>query len=232
VNVTTNTANKLLHNHFLQIIVFYFCFEFLKGMRLDTFAAATGEGQLTAGDLSAGIGGSGLVQFLGDAKMLQVQYTAATAANVVDMGFGVAVKPFYAFHSAEAGNEPLLFEPRKIPVHRTQGKVGNLRLKLGVNPFCRGMLGGLAQAGQDGVAFAELFFCAFHSVSSCLSVFAYGLSIAQEILFVNRNYSHLEKFFRTDFQKIKNRGRQALKSVLYYTEIFLFLLSQIRRFFL
>jgi hypothetical protein len=55
------------------------------------------------------------------------------------MGFYVAVKPFLAVDHPKGNHEAFLLKKVDIPVHRTQGKVGDHWFKLLIHPLGPGM---------------------------------------------------------------------------------------------
>ena len=99
-----------------------------------TFPADPGECELAALNLTAGVFFCRRTQARQIGHPAQVLNTSALGADEVDMGVGVPVKALHAFDRSHADDQPLLLKQSQVPVHRAQGKIGDLGLQLGVYP--------------------------------------------------------------------------------------------------
>ena len=86
------------------------------------------------------LGSRGGEQFFWDRDLGKIQNGMTFVTDEVDMGFGVAVEPFYAFHSSHADDHALLFEEGQIPIDRGQRDVRMFLPEHFMNHLCRGML--------------------------------------------------------------------------------------------
>ena len=78
-----------------------------------TVAAQTGEGQLAAFDMAAGAGSA---ELRGNRDLMHVHDCIAAGADEMHMGLGVGIETLRAVYRGNAGDLPLLFEKRQIPV--------------------------------------------------------------------------------------------------------------------
>ena len=99
------------------------------------FTAQAGEAQTAGFCAAAGVPvGIGADAF-GNDHSRQVVHLVTAAADEVDMGFGICVKPFHTVDGADADHQSLLLEKSQIPVDRAQGDVRVFGFQLSVNPF-------------------------------------------------------------------------------------------------
>lgn len=133
-----------------------------KGLLALTAAAKTCKGQLAALDLAAGAFFSVAAQGVRHFDLRQINDGVTIAADEMDMGLCVGVKPLDAPDGGNALDDALGLEPGQIPVHRSQGNVRMLLVQHFVDHF-RGRMGiRTLQAGQNGVALFELLGLNFH----------------------------------------------------------------------
>ena len=170
----------------------------LKIFFVNTAAAKTTDGQLAAVHLIAGAIGDFPVEGSGDLDLMQIGDRVTCFANEVDMGFGVGIEPLHTFDGAYAHDLALLLEQRQIPVNGSQGDVRVFGLKHFVDHVRRRVGCGRSQTFQDGIAFFEVLFCNAHGHLPFFLFWGslvYTHIVTYVFLFVNKNYSHLVKYF-------------------------------------
>ena len=125
--------------------------------------ADPGKGQLTAGNMAAGVLLCFGFQTLGKGQLRQIQDRAAAGADEMNVGTGVRVETLHPVHGPQTPDQTLPLEQTQVPVDRGQGDIGVFRLEHPVEILRRGVDMGAAQAGEDGVSLAELLDGLFHS---------------------------------------------------------------------
>ena len=98
----------------------------------------------------------GVRQALGDGKLVQVDYRVTLAAKEVDMGIGVAVKPFHTADRCHADDQALLLEQVQIPVDCADGQIRDLLFQLRIDRFGTGVRLGSLQVMQDRIPLTKL----------------------------------------------------------------------------
>ena len=86
----------------------------------EAFPAGAGKAQGAGFCASAGVAVHVGGEALGNDHSRQIIHLVARAADEMDMGFGVGIKPFHTVDGADADDQPLLLEESQIPVDRTQ----------------------------------------------------------------------------------------------------------------
>ena len=161
-------------------------------------AAKTGKGQLATLNLATGALFSIAAQFGGNGDLMQIQHCIAIVADEVYMRFGVGIEPLGAIDVAHADDLALLFEKGQISIDRCLGDIRVGFLQHLVYHLGGGVGVGVHQTVQNCVALSELFVAGFHRHLLWFFlrvILIYKWIITYPFRFVNKNYSHLQKYF-------------------------------------
>ena len=130
--------------------------------------------------------------------LMEIGNRVAAFANEVNMIDGVSVESLYTVDGAYAGDQTLLLEQGQIPVNSGQGDVRVFGLKHFVDHVRRRVGCGRSQTFQDGIPLFEVLFCNAHGHLPFFLFWGslvYTHIVTYVFLFVNKNYSHFQKYF-------------------------------------